>query len=216
MARRANQRARGVIRDRKTGVVLSRGGPHPLLDVFTAIPVNSADYPEAVIPPLNMPSEQKQVMAIHVFDNLYPGLPGPPAEGETWHLMREDGSAVVDGRGNPVVVGPSKYRLVIPPEGMNLPNGYGGQMYLPWSVEASVASEQFGLADHGVAVEEMTAEQRAALKADLEAVDRAEKQNAALDQPKPATDPEWVKWRESQRPTIAQPAEDTGSEEAGQ
>lgn len=137
MARRGNQRRRGIIRD-DHGVVLAVNQRHPMLDVFTAIPLSDPELPDGGnLPPINWPTEMKQVAAVHFYENLYPGLPAPLPPGVKAHLVTEDGSPIVDDKGRPVVIGPSKYRLVNPTGDDRLTMGGAGETWLSWKIEAS-------------------------------------------------------------------------------
>lgn len=197
MARRANQRTRGAVRDRKTGVMLGRSAQHPLSSLFTAVPNSSVDYPDADLPPFNPPEEFKHILAIHIFDNLYPGLPAPAAPGTEWHLVGSDGAAVVDGRGQPVVVGAAKYRLVNP-TGDRMPMGGNGEMWLPWSTPAEAVAPAVVMADpDGVPdVNELSEAQLVALEQQIEQrrIDEARAREADVDVA--PSDPGWVQWRQ--------------------
>ena len=134
MARRGNQRRRGLIRD-DNGVVLALDRRHPMLDVFTAIPLAAPDMPGVEIPPINWPTEMKQAACLHFYENLYPGLPAPFPPGVRAHLVDDDGKPIVNDRGVPVVIESSKYRLANP-TGDDLPMGGGGQFWLSWAIDA--------------------------------------------------------------------------------
>lgn len=79
MARRGNQqRNRGMVRDKKSGVVLAREQEHPQRYVFESIP-NGTPIP------FHMDPEMQQVLAIHVFDNL---KCSPPGDDAVYRLVR--------------------------------------------------------------------------------------------------------------------------------
>ncbi|NMO00837.1 hypothetical protein HH308_06370 [Gordonia sp. TBRC 11910] len=64
------RRNRQLIIDKQTGIVKGRRGAHPHKHLFDAVPLLAGDYPEATVPPMSMPEEAKQCLAVHVFDNL--------------------------------------------------------------------------------------------------------------------------------------------------
>lgn len=70
----------GIIRDRRTGIVLARKHRHPLADVFKDIPMGEG------LPGMHMDPMAEHLLAIHVFDNedcspprepLYKAVPDP-------------------------------------------------------------------------------------------------------------------------------------------
>lgn len=201
--RRKSPRHRGAFRDRKTGVVLSRSNRHPMADLFTAIPANSADYPEATLPPFNMPEEMKQLIAVHVLDNLYPGLPAPAGPDERWHLVSEDGEPVVDPlTGQQAVIEGARYRLVTPeggPGAARTVNGGAGQEWLPWTEDAEGISVAAVLDTERVpeVSDDMTDEELDVLQARVDSlrIDRARRKE--LD--REPTKVEWDEWRKKRR-----------------
>ncbi|WP_353107839.1 hypothetical protein [Gordonia sp. (in: high G+C Gram-positive bacteria)] len=190
MARRANQRDRGVIKDRKTGVVLARRRQHSHLQLLTSIPNNHPDYPDADLPPFNMPDEIKHLLAIHVFDNLYPGLPLPPGEGETW--------TVTSSTGETWTVNGSRYRLVNP-TGDTKPHGGNGEVWLPWVVPAEAVATADGDVDGVPDVDDLDDAQLAALQRRIEERIADEAMLNAMDPQAKPSKPEWVRWREERR-----------------
>lgn len=189
MARRKNPKNRGVIRDRKTGVVLARTSQHPLSGLFTAIPSNAPDYQGSELPPFNMPDEMKHLLAIHLFDNLYPGLPLPPGDGEVWQITLPDGTKVE--------VGPSRYRLVNP-TGDHKPMGGNGEVWLAHSRPAEdampagmVVPDPAGVPD----VEDLTDAQLAALEERIELRRIDEARLAEMDAQAKPEEQEWQRWR---------------------
>ncbi|QGJ95818.1 hypothetical protein J1770_gp32 [Gordonia phage EMoore] len=171
MARRGNQRRRGLIRD-DNGVVLALDRRHPMLDTFTAIPLSAPDMPGVEVPPINLPPEMKQAQCIHFYENLYPGLPAPLRPGLRAHLVDDNGDPIVNERGVPVVIESSKYRLANP-TGDNLPMGGAGEFWLSWAIDAEQvrADAQELIDEQGPAqmlnVEDMDDEQLAAYHAQL-------------------------------------------------
>ena len=191
MARRSNQRDRGVVKDRKTGVVLARTRRHTHQHVFTSIPNSSPDYPDADLPPFQMPDEMKQVIAVHLFDNLYPGLPLPPGEGEVWTITAADGTVVGEVQG-------ARYRLVNP-TGDNKPSGGNGEVWLPWIVPAeAVALEDVDM-DGVPDVDDLDDAQLAALEKRIEERRIDEAHLAAIDSQAKPDRAEWQKWRDKRR-----------------
>lgn len=133
MARRKG-RVRGLIRD-DHGVVIGLDRRHPMLDVFTAIPLAAPDVPGGGdLPPINLPTEMKQQLALHVFENLYPGLPAPLPAGVQAHLVDDQGRPIVNDRGHPTVIRSSTYRLVNPTGDSSLTMGGAGEHWLSWKI----------------------------------------------------------------------------------
>lgn len=62
----------GVVRDRRTGIVLSRKNRHPLADVFKDAPMGEG------LPGMHMDPMAEHLLAIHVFDNLRCSPPQDP------------------------------------------------------------------------------------------------------------------------------------------
>ena len=63
----------GIIRDRRTGIVLARKDRHPLADLFKDVPMGEG------LPGLHMGlPEVEHLLAIHVFDNLGCSPPQEP------------------------------------------------------------------------------------------------------------------------------------------
>ena len=178
---------RGLLRDPQTGVVLGRRSQHPYSHLLTAIPSGSPDYPD--MPPFNMPAEMKQLLAVHVFDNLYPGLPEPPGPGESWTITDAAGEVVAEVSG-------SKYRLVNP-TGDAKPMGGNGETWLAHSIPAEAAVPD--LSEEELAdvpdVDDLSERQFAELQAKVEQRVEDEARLAAMDsQAKPA-EADWQKWR---------------------
>ena len=153
-----------------------------MADVFTSIPVNTADHPNAEIPPFNPPEEFKHLLAIHVFDNLFPGLADVAINQE---------SATVE-------IGPSKYRLVTPPGApMGTTMGGAGEVWLPWKIDA----EQLTVGPvpapdiPDIPIDQMTPEQLAALSAKVEAAKQAYAHAQGMDEPPAPEEPEFMKFR---------------------
>lgn len=178
--------ARGLIRD-KNGVVVGRRSQHPYTRLLTAIPMSSADYPDAQIPPMNMPEEVKHLLAIHVFDNLYPGLPLPPEPGEKWTIT--DAAGAVAGE-----VAGSKYRLVNP-TGDVMPAGGNGEEWVAHSLPGESIMPDVvveGVPD----VDGLDDAQFEALQARVVQRIEDEARLAAMDTQAKPTKPEWVRWKE--------------------
>ena len=133
MARRKG-RLRGLIRD-DNGIAQALDRRHPMLDVFTAIPLHAPELPNADLPPINLPTEMKQAQAIHLFENLYPGLPAPFPPGVQAHLVDDQGRPIVNDRGEPVIIRSSKYRLVNPTGDDSLTMGGAGEHWLSWKID---------------------------------------------------------------------------------
>lgn len=153
-----------------------------MADVFTSIPVNTADHPNADIPPFNPPEEFKHLLAIHVFDNLYPGL----------------ADVAINQESTPVEIGPSKYRLVTPPGApLGTTMGGAGEVWLPWKIDA----EQLTVGPvpdpdiPDVPIDQMTPEQLAALSAKVEAAQLAHAHAQGMDEPPADDEPEFMKFR---------------------
>ncbi|QPO17109.1 minor tail protein [Gordonia phage Lilbeanie] len=212
MARRRDPRLKGAIRDRKSGVMLGRTGPHPLIELFTAIPNNSADHPEADLPPFNPPDELKQLLGIHIFDNLYPGLPAPLEPGQTWWLFRdaEGTQPEVDERGVHRRVDASKYRLVNP-TGQDLPMGGAGEFWLPWTAKVDAeprrrsrtAVDHDGLPD----VDKYTDAQIEALELQLAQLKQDRLVSEQLDA-KVVPPPEWATYRQRNKDRLRKRTQD--------
>lgn len=83
MARRANQRDRGRIRDGK--ITTARTREHPLRWVFEGVPLFPTPSSAASQVPMGMPTEMQQALAIHVFDNLHCSA---PADDAVYELVR--------------------------------------------------------------------------------------------------------------------------------
>lgn len=178
---------RGILRDPQTGVVVGRRKQHPSAHLLTAIPAGSPDFPD--MPPFNMPPEMKQLLAVHLFDNLYPGLPLPPKPGESWTITGADGEVVAE-------VGSSTYRLVNP-TGDSKPMGGNGETWLAHSVPAEAAVPD--LSDEELAdvpdVDDLSERQFAELQAKVEQRIEDQARLDAMDsqaKPEPA---DWQKWR---------------------
>lgn len=58
-------RLSGIVRDKTTGIVLTRSQRHPLADLFMSAPMGPGN-----LPGMNIPYEAHHILAIHVFDNL--------------------------------------------------------------------------------------------------------------------------------------------------
>lgn len=154
MARRSNQRRRGLIRD-KHGVVLAFAGRHRMLDVFTAIPLAAPELPDGGdLPPINLPSEMKQQLCLHIFENLYPGLPAPLPPGVRAHLVDDDGQPILTDQGAPAIIEGSRYRLVNPTGDRGLPMGGAGEHWLTWKIDAQTVKREAAelMADVGQAI----------------------------------------------------------------
>lgn len=153
MARRKGQ-TRGLIRD-DNGVVLALDKRHPMLDIFTAIPLSAPDVPGGGdLPPINLPTEMKQQLALHMFENLYPGLPSPFPPGVQAHLVDDQGRPIVNDRGEPVIIRSSKYRLVNPTGDDSLTMGGAGEHWLSWKISGEAVRRRAAeaMADVGQAV----------------------------------------------------------------
>lgn len=152
-----------------------------MADVFTAIPAYVADHPEADIPPFNMGEEFKQILAIHIFDNLYPGLGAPSQEPTAFDIAG------------------AKYRLVKPPGSPgDLPMGGDGSMWLPWSVDAEALRvgsppDPEGLPD--IDLTSMTPEQLLAFQAKIDNQLIAHEQARGTDKPIEIEEPEFMRFR---------------------
>ncbi|MFT4087401.1 MAG: hypothetical protein QM658_09650 [Gordonia sp. (in: high G+C Gram-positive bacteria)] len=164
MSVRRRRPNRGLIRDRE-GVVLARTAEHPLAYLFEAIP-SYDPASEKPLPPMHMPPEMRQIIAIHVFDNLKCGGPGEDAV----------------------------YRLV-KNKTTDAPMGLAGAMWVPKSVPDDVFEPE-PVADDGVDVDALSEAQLNALQAkiDQRRVDEAHRQ--AADVPVADDAPEWVRYRE--------------------
>lgn len=208
MSRRKNARTRGAIRDKRSGVMLSRSSAHPLLELFTAVPVNSADYPDANLPPFNPPTEMKQLLAIHVFDNLYPGLPAPAEPGTTWYLVDENGEPVTDSRGVQHKIEASKYRLANP-TGRDLPMGGAGEYWLPWTVPATAVKPRAAAVSHdGLPdVDQYTDAQIEALELQLDQLKQDRAMAKGLDGMKSVNPPAWSTFRERNKDRLRERTE---------
>ncbi|UVG34999.1 hypothetical protein SEA_VIACONLECTUS_36 [Gordonia phage ViaConlectus] len=228
MARRSNQRARGRIRD-NNGVVQALGQRHPLLDVFTAIPLHEPERPQAKLPPINWPTELKQVVCIHVFENLYPGLPAPLPPGVRAHLVGDDGKPIVNERGEPVIIGSSKYRLVNPTGDKGLTMGGAGEHWLTWAVDAQAVQRATAetMAEVGpaqpmpdvgqmdeqelLAHAEQLRAQQLAIEERLQTSERANQLDVPIDMPV-APPPEWGDWTERNKHRLRPKDEGGGPE----
>lgn len=191
MARRKKHPlARGILRD-KNGVVVGRRSKHPFTGLFTAVPATSADYPDAQIPPLNLPEEFKHLLAQHIFDNLYPGLEAPPGEGETWTVTRPDSTEFT--------IGPSRYRLVNP-TGDRMPMGGNGEEWVAWSLPGEVLQPAADPVDPAAVpdVDDLTDDEFAALQDKVMKRIENDARLAALDEQAKPTEPEWEQWRREQ------------------
>ncbi|MFE5789534.1 phage gene 29 protein family protein [Rhodococcus erythropolis] len=63
----------GVIRERRTGIVLARKARHPGADLFRDVPMGDG------LPGMHMATEAEHLLAIHFFDNLgYDVVPPNP------------------------------------------------------------------------------------------------------------------------------------------
>lgn len=194
MTHRRDSRERGVFRDRKTGVVVARKHRHTHQHLLTAVPNGHPDYPDADLPPFQMPDDMKQVIAVHLFDNLYPGLPLPPGEGEQWTITLQDGStAIVEG---------ARYRLVNPTDD-TMPHGGNGEVWLPWIVDAEAVAPDVDV--EGVPdVDDLDDAQLAALQKRITDRLTEEATRAALDPQAQPSEPEWVKWRKERRGEVTE------------
>lgn len=76
----------GIVRDRRTGIVLARKNRHPLADLFKDIPMGEG------LPGMHMDPMAEHLLAIHVFDNedcspprnpLYKAVPDPESVSAT-------------------------------------------------------------------------------------------------------------------------------------
>lgn len=169
MARRANQRDRGAIRDRRTGVLLARKDP-PLARLLTAVPLTAPDYPGADLPGMNFPPEYAQAIAVHL-ENLYPGLPLPSREPQTVELQG------------------SKYRLVNP-TGDTKPMGGNGELWLPWTEDAATVGVEAVMPDpDGIPdINELSEAQLQALEAHIDQRRADEARAQELDREVPAAE----------------------------
>lgn len=216
MARRSNQRRRGLVRD-DSGVVIALDRRHPMLDVMTAIPLSAPELPNGGdLPPINLPTEMKQQLCLHIFENLYPGLPAPLPPGVRAHLVDDEGRPILTDKGTPAIIESSKYRLVNPTSDNTLTMGGAGEYWLTWKVAAESVKRAAAelIADVGPAVplpnvtemddtelaayQEQLRIQQIAIENRLADGERAQQ----LDVPVP-TDrvrpPEWGSWRERNR-----------------
>ncbi|QRY62761.1 hypothetical protein JVX90_00340 [Gordonia sp. PDNC005] len=188
MARRKKDpMLRGIIRD-DNGVVVARRAKHPLQHLLTAIPADSPDYPDAQIPPMNLPDELKQLVAVHVFDNLYPGIPAPPEPGETW--------TVTSSTGAEFTIGSSTYRLVNP-SGDSMPMGGNGETWLAHAIpgEAAVPDEVVDMTAVPE-VDDLSEAEFEALQARVMQRIEDEARVSAMDAQARPEKPDWQKWRE--------------------
>jgi hypothetical protein len=62
----------GIVRDRRTGIVLARKNRHPLADLFKDIPMGEG------LPGMHMDPMAEHLLAIHIFDNLGCSPPQDP------------------------------------------------------------------------------------------------------------------------------------------
>lgn len=188
MARRKKDALhRGILRD-ENGVVVGRRSQHPHAHLLTAIPAANPDYPN--VPPFNMPPELKQLVAVHVFDNLYPGLPQPPEVGESWTITNSAGDLVGE-------VGPSRYRLVNP-TGDSKPMGGNGETWLAHSIpaEAAVLDAMTDVDLEQVPdVDDLDERQFAELQARIDKRIEDEARLAAMDSQAKPSEADWQKWR---------------------
>lgn len=140
-----------------------------------------------------MPDEMKQVIALHVFDNLYPGLPLPPGEGEVWTITDADGATVGEVHG-------ARYRLVNP-TGDTKPSGGNGEVWLPWAVDADAVKVADVDMDGVPDVDDLDEAQLAALQKRIEDRLVDEAQLAAIDNQAKPKRAEWQRWRDERRGT---------------
>ncbi len=180
MARRANQRDRGAIHDRRTGVLLARKNP-PLAHIFTAIPLTAPDYPGSQLPGMNFPTEYANAFAVHL-ENLYPGLPLPSREPQTVQL---------EG---------SRYRLVNPTGG-DMPMGGNGELWLPWQDDEESVGVEAVMPDPD-GVPDVNGFSEAQLRALEQQIDQRRADEARLRESDKTLDrkkPEWVEFREGRQ-----------------
>lgn len=225
MARRSNQRRRGLIRD-DNGIAIALDRRHGMLDVFTAIPLAAPELPNGGdLPPINLPSEMKQQLCLHIFENLYPGLPGPLPEGVQAHLVDDEGRPILNDRGVPTIIGSSKYRLVNPTGDATLPMGGAGEVWLPWTVDAQQVQRDTAelmaevgpampmpdvsnMTDHELqAHAEQLRAQQIAIENRLVASERAQQLDVPID-PNRTRPPEWGNWRSRNRDKLREKGDD--------
>ena len=205
------RRNRSVIMDpAKTGIVWARKREHPLRRIFDSVPARWPDHPEVEMPPADMPNEMKQILAIHLFDNLRFMSPE-----EVTDLLRTVLTAVHDDVNDVWSVedivaeyapdGPV-YKLVKNPNNPDAPMGVGGSMWVPIG-EPDDKYEAQPMTDDGedltgIPIDEMTDEQLDLMQRRLDErhVERARR--ADLDQPDtvapPAEEdmPQWMRERQ--------------------
>lgn len=208
------RRNRSVIMDpAKTGIVWARKREHPLRRIFDSIPVRWPDHPEVDMPPMDQPPEVKQVLAIHLFDNLRFMSPADVTD-----LLRSAVTAAIgrheeeplDAEIEEIVdqfapEGPV-YKLVKNPNNPDAPMGVGGSMWVPIG-EPDEKYEAQPMTDDGedltgIPIDEMTDEQLDVMQRRLDErhVERARR--ADLDQPDtvapPAEEdmPQWMRERQ--------------------
>ena len=205
------RRNRSVIMDpAKTGIVWARKREHPLRRIFDSVPARWPDHPEVEMPPADMPPEMKQILAIHVFDNLRFMSPE-----EVTDLLRTVLTAVHDDVNDVWSVddivaeyapeGPV-YKLVKNPNHPDAPMGVGGSLWVPIG-EPDEKYEAQPMTDDGedltgIPIDEMTDEQLDVMQRRLDErhVERARR--ADLDQPDtvapPAEEdmPDWMRERQ--------------------
>lgn len=176
MARRRNQRDRGRIIDRKTGVLQAHSNPR-LQPLLTAIPLHAPEHEGAQLPCLNLPWDYTNVIAIHL-QNLYPNLPLPSQEPQT------------------VTLEGSKYRLVNP-TGDDKPMGGNGELWLPWCEDAESVGVDAVMADPVDVpdVNELSDAQLTALEQHIEQRRADEARAAELDQGHDPQAEEWMRYR---------------------
>lgn len=205
------RRNRSVIMDpAKTGIVWARKREHPLRRIFDSVPARWPDHPEVEMPPADMPPEMKQILAIHLFDNLRFMSPE-----EVTDLLRTVLTAVHDDVNDVWSVddivaeyapeGPV-YKLVKNPNNPDAPMGVGGSMWVPIG-EPDEKYEAQPMTDDGedltgIPIDEMTDEQLDVMQRRLDErhVERARRTD--LDQPDtvapPAEEdmPDWMRERQ--------------------
>lgn len=207
------RRNRSVIMDpAKTGIVWARKREHPLRRIFDSVPARWPDHPEVEMPPADMPPEMKQILAIHLFDNLRFMSPEEVTDllrsvaAEIHDRVMHDRAWTVEEIVDKFAPEGPVYKLVKNPNNPDAPMGVGGSMWVPIG-EPDEKYEAQPMTDDGedltgIPIDEMTDEQLDVMQRRLDErhVERARR--ADLDQPDtvapPAEEdmPDWMRERQ--------------------
>lgn len=181
MSVRRRNRHRGLIRN-ADGVVIARRDEHPLAHLFEAVPSYDPATQNA-LPPMHMPPEFRQLLAIHIFDNL---RCAPPADDAVYRLVK---NKVADA-----------------------PLGLAGALWVPHSVPDEVFEPE-PVEDDGVDIDGLSDAQLTVLQAKIDQRRIDDAHRAATDAQITDTSPEWVRYRERRLQRIADAVAEQGADE---